>query len=235
MNNNPSEKENLLNSINELKEIEKSIKSTISNPNYSKGFVYHSNKFIQEKLDKEISLLQKEIDKIDGTEQSGFSCGITVSLNEGMVIREMYNDNSESYTIIKSSVDNELYGVGQQTIIKLSDINDDDYTCDDVMGFKNEKVYFEFEKGKVLDSDDNVITQSKIVEMDEHLYSEIQEQLESISYSNWDNEFVDISVRKVSMLIEDFELQTNGPKSHIIKFRDKVKSKYEEMKKLQKG
>ncbi len=116
----------------------------------------------------------------------------TVDLQEGMAIKEKNNPDSEKFRLVKSSIDNELYGVGSTKIIKISEINQDDYVCDDISCFKNEYTYFEIkfkDKTKLLD--------------DEYLISFLHTHLDF-------DDYVDFEIKKVDMTLEEFSIKTKN-------------------------
>lgn len=136
----------------------------------------------------------------------------TVDLQEGMATKEKNNPDSEKFILVKSSVDNELYGVGSKTIIKISEINQDDYICVDISCFKNEYTYFEIrfrDKIKLFD--------------DEDLISYLHRETDFDDYEEFE-------IKKVDMTLEEFSIKTKNYLSSYISYRDKVKDKYEELK-----
>ena len=142
---------------------------------------------------------------------------ITVDLKEGMEIKEIYNDNSENYTLVKSTQDNELYGVGRTKVIKISDINESDYICENLNSFDKMETYFEFEN--------NYNDKTKLIEMDESLIYELAYKIDENTYE--DSEFSSINVRKVYMTIEEFINKTKDQRLKFLRLRGKVKSIYD--------
>lgn len=223
--------------INELKEsilrlenTSSQLDSLSSDENLSKEFNYRTFSFASTQVKKEIRALQNEIDSLSGKEKSSYSMNITVSLREGMTIKELYKDDPEEFILIKSTVDGEMYGCGRNRIIKLNDEDEDDYICEDLDFFEREVDYFEFKNGRVINDDDEISRKTKLVAMDDRLHEELEEQLNDLPFANYDNDFIDVSFRKISMTIEEFENRTNGSNLPYINFRGKVKDKYDEMK-----
>lgn len=137
---------------------------------------------------------------------------LTIDIQEGMVVKEKNNPGSEKFRLVRSSIDNELYGVGSETIIKISEINENDYICDDTSCFNNEYTYFEVkfkDKTKLFD--------------DEDLISYLHRKTDFDDYEEFE-------IKKVEMTLEEFSIKTKNYLSSYISYRDKVKDKYEELK-----
>lgn len=140
----------------------------------------------------------------------------TIDIQEGMAIKEKNNPDSEKFRLVKSSIDNELYGVGSTKIIKISEINQDDYICDDISCFRNIYTYYEIrfrDKTKLFN--------------DEDLISYLHRKTDFDDYEEFE-------IKKVEMTLEEFSIKTNNYLASYIKYRDKVKDKYEELKELNK-
>lgn len=56
-----------------------------------------------------------------------------------MKIKEVDNPSSEEFVLIESSVDHEMYAIGSSTILKMSDIDDEEYICDNLEAFDDEE------------------------------------------------------------------------------------------------
>lgn len=128
----------------------------------------------------------------------------TIDIQEGMVIKE------------KNNPDSELYGVGGTKIIKISEINQDDYICDDISCFRNIYTYYEIrfrDETKLFD--------------DEDLISYLHRKTDFDDYEEFE-------IKKVDMTLEEFSIKTNNYLASYIKYRDKVKDNYEEIKGLNK-
>jgi len=140
----------------------------------------------------------------------------TIDIQEGMAIKEKNDPDSEKFRLVKSSIDDELYGVGGSKIIKISEINQDDYICDDISCFKNEYTYFEVrfrDKIKLFEDEDLISFLSTKTDFDD--YEEFE-------------------IKKVAMTLEEFSIKTKNYLSSYISYRDKVKNKYEELKGINK-
>lgn len=145
-----------------------------------------------------------------------------VNLEEGMeIIKNNKEENKEKFRIIKSSVDNELYGVSNKNIIKISEIIDSDYMCNDLTRFTDENIYYEIE----IENDDEDKDNLKLVD-DEELLCYIDRNIEEESYFS---SFTEVNIRKKRLTVEEFSMRTNNHLSNYIKYRDKVKDKYEEL------
>ena len=156
-----------------------------------------------------------EVTRLTKGDYSGLNTKIyhfTIDIQEGMAIKEKNNPDSEKFRLVKSSVDNELYGVGSTKIIKISEINQDDYVCDDISCLKNIYTYYEVrfrDKVKLFD--------------DEDLISFLHRETDF-------NDYEEFEIKKVYMSLEEISIKTNNYLASYISYRDKVKDKFEELR-----
>lgn len=134
-----------------------------------------------------------------------------IDLAEGMTIKEVNNPDSEKYTLVLSKEDNELYGLGSRTIIKLSETVLSKYECISVSKFTDRKDYF------IVETDDG----DKVMD-DNELISYIKDD---VCYSNFSN----FSIQKKKMSREEYIIASDDPDMRHIRFRDSIASKYKEL------
>lgn len=133
-----------------------------------------------------------------------------IDLAEGMAIKEINNPDSEKYTLVLSKEDNELYGLGNRTIIKVSEIEMSDYECISISKFTDKKDYF------IVENEDFAVMDDK------ELLSYIKNE---VCYSS----FCDFSIQKKKMTREEYIIASDDPDMRYIRFRDSIASKYKEL------
>lgn len=140
-----------------------------------------------------------------------FNTKFTIDLAEGMTIKEVNNPDSEKYTLVLSKQDNELYGLGNRTILKLSETDLSKYECISVSKFTDRKDYF------IVETNDG----DKVMD-DNELISYIKDD---VCYSNFSN----FSIQKKKMSREEYIIASDDPNMRYIRFRDSIASKYKEL------
>lgn len=137
---------------------------------------------------------------------------VTVEIREGMILRN--DESGYLYTVIKSSVDNELYlhSYATSDILKLSLMTSEGWTCDNVKSYDDEaivyKVRFGVEDGKVVDADG--------------LLSLLDDELESV-YN--EGEYCNPEIKKLKMSVGEFIDKHFSPGT-ITNYRDRIADAY---------
>ena len=147
---------------------------------------------------------------------------ITTSLKEGMKIMPIEaHDKKETtpeYTLIIDKADGEMYGFYNKDIIKLSEINEDDYICTGLDAFEERREYLEVkiseEKTELLDHRDITL-------------SAIEDAIDNNSYCSSESGWVEIEVRKVETTREEYWKRLRGEGCIEFSLRDKIKNFYD--------
>lgn len=142
---------------------------------------------------------------------NSFTAKFKIDLAEGMTIRQIDNHDSEKYTLVLSKEDNELYGLGNRTIIKISETDMSKYECTSVSKFTDIKDYFIVgtEDGKKTMDDNELLS---------HIKDEAVRQYP-----------VDFSIQKKRMSREEYIIASDDPDMRYIRFRNSIASKYKEL------
>ena len=146
---------------------------------------------------------------------------VTTQLKEGMKIMPIESHNKKEttpeYTLIIDKSDGEMYGFYNKDIIKLSEINEDDYICTGLDAFEERREYLEVkissEKTELLDHRDSTL-------------SAIEEAIDHNGYYADEEDWVEIEVRKVQATREDYWKRLRGEGCIEFFLRNKIKNFY---------
>ena len=135
-----------------------------------------------------------------------------VTILEGMKIKKIGTD--EIYTLVKSSVNDALYGVYNKQVIKLDDENEDDYTVDDLCCLLKLENFLEVDRGN-----DTPL----LIRENDYTFYHIKEAVEFCTYDS--DKYTELEIKVVEMTIEEYYEKTNDY-IYFFKLRDNIHEFY---------